>query len=164
MDDFGVPLLEALPVVAARMEEEDVRNSLKLFAAGKLISPGRQLLALSLGADAVYSARGFMLALGCIQALQCHRNTCPVGITTHDPKLMHGLVVDEKAQRVVNYVHSLEHDWEEALAALGKKSFRELGPGNVLLPTRLQGDPLLHRDEEHRQQAMLANASSERIS
>jgi glutamate synthase domain-containing protein 2 len=155
MDDFGVPLLEALPVVDARMREEGVRDRLKLFAAGKLITPGRQLLAMSLGADAVYSARGFMLALGCIQALQCNQNTCPVGITTHQHHLQHGLDVEVKSQRVYNYVYNLEHDWEEALAALGKRSFRELGSDNVLLPKRLQGDNMLHRDDEARERAMM---------
>jgi len=148
MDDFGVPLLEALPVVDARLREEGVRDKLKLFAAGKLISPGKQLLAMSLGADAVYSARGFMLALGCIQALQCNQNTCPVGITTHQAHLQKGLDIELKAERIYNYVHHLEHDWQEALAALGKRSFRDLGPSNVLMPGRLQGDALLHRDQE----------------
>lgn len=160
MDDFGVPLLEALPVIDARMREENVRSEMKLFAAGKLISPGRQLVALSLGADAVYTARGFMLALGCIQALQCNMNTCPVGITTHQPHLMHGLDIEAKALRVYNYVHSLEHDWEEALSALGRKSFRDLSPENVLLPNRLQGDTLLHRDQEQRHLAVVASQVS----
>ena len=148
MDDFGVPLLEALPVVDAALKSAGVRQRLKVFAAGKLISPGKQILAMSLGADAVYTARGFMLALGCIQALQCNRNTCPVGITTHHAHLQRGLDVERKAQRVYNYVHNLEHDWEEALAALGKRSFRELGRSNVLMPSRLQGDVFLHREQE----------------
>ncbi|MCA9619961.1 MAG: FMN-binding glutamate synthase family protein [Myxococcales bacterium] len=150
MDDFGVPLLEALPVVDARLREEGVRDRLKVFAAGKLISPGKQILALSLGADAVYSARGFMLALGCIQALQCNQNTCPVGITTHHPHLQRGLDIELKARRVENYVHALEHDWEEALSALGKRTLRDLSPENVLMPGRLQGDIDLTRDDEER--------------
>ncbi len=157
MDDFGVPLFEALPVVDARMRDERVRDKMKLFAAGKLISPGKQLMALSLGADAVYSARGFMLALGCIQALQCNKNTCPVGITTHEPHLQRGLDIEEKSKRVYNYVHSLEHDWEEALSALGKRKFSELSPDNVLLPSRLQGDTILHRDDEHRRLVVLGS-------
>jgi len=148
MDDFGVPLLEALPVVDARLIEENIRDKMKLFAAGKLVSPGKQLLALSLGADAVYTARGFMLALGCIQALQCNANTCPVGITTHRPELQRGLDIEGKSRRVANYVHALEHDWEEALSALGKKRFSELSPENVLMPGRQQGDTILTREDE----------------
>ncbi|MEM9694778.1 MAG: glutamate synthase-related protein [Myxococcota bacterium] len=148
MDDFGVPLLEALPVVDARLREEGIRKEMKIFAAGKLINPGKQLLALSLGADAVYTARGFMLAIGCIQALQCNANTCPVGITTHRPELERGLDIEKKSDRVANYVHALQHDWEEAMSALGRRTFGELSPTNVLMPGRQQGDSLLTREEE----------------
>ena len=66
----------------------------------KLISAGKQITAMALGADACYTARGFMFALGCIQALKCNNNTCPVGITTHDKSLQKGLVIAKKSQRV----------------------------------------------------------------
>ena len=64
------------------------------------------------GADLVVSARGFMLALGCIQALQCNKNTCPTGITTHDPRLQRGLVVYDKAERVALYAQRLMQEFE----------------------------------------------------
>lgn len=128
MDDLGVPIFKAIPAVQKILVEEGVRNKLKLMGAGKLINPGRQFMALSMGADAVYTARGFMLAIGCIQALQCNKNTCPVGITTQSPKLQKGLDIEEKSQRVVNYIHSLIHEHNEILSALGKNSLRELGP------------------------------------
>lgn len=131
MDDVGVPLFYALPEVVKIMEEEDVREKIKLLAAGKLISPGKQFMAFSMGADAVYTARGFMLALGCIQAMQCNNNSCPVGITTHQKHLQAGLDIETKAQRVVNYVRSLEHDHVEMLAAMGKSSVRDLHFDNL---------------------------------
>ena len=68
-----------------------------------MITPSDVAWALCVGADFIVSARGFMFALGCIQALQCNRNTCPTGITTHSKKLQRGLVVPEKAVRVANY-------------------------------------------------------------
>ena len=92
------------------------------------------MIALSLGADACYTARGFMLALGCIQALQCNRNTCPVGITTHRKELQHGLDIEDKAKRVVNYVASLEHEFYELLASTGKKTSAELSVSNLYIP------------------------------
>jgi glutamate synthase domain-containing protein 2 len=107
---------------------------LKLLSSGKLINPGKQMIALSLGADACYTARGFMLALGCIQALQCNRNTCPVGITTHRKELQHGLDIEDKAKRVVNYVASLEHEFYELLASTGKKTSAELSVSNLYIP------------------------------
>jgi len=134
MDDIGLPLFEALPTVDRILKEVGLRDRLVLFASGKLISPGKQMMALSLGADVVYSARGFLLALGCIQALQCNRNTCPVGITTHRRKLQRGLDIDEKAQRVRNYIQALHHDHMEILAAMGCPSSSLLSSRNVYLP------------------------------
>ena len=66
-----------------------------MVAAGKLINAGKQVMALCRGASAIYTARGFMLAMGCIQALRCNNNTCPVGITTHSKRLQHGLDIEE---------------------------------------------------------------------
>lgn len=135
MDNYGMPLFPALHGVNTILLEEGVRDRLKLMAAGKLIGPGRQMMAYCLGADALYSARGFMLTLGCIQALQCGNNTCPVGITTHDPKLQGGVVVGEKAIRVKNYVENVEHDFYQLLAATGKTSVTELSIKDLYIPS-----------------------------
>jgi glutamate synthase domain-containing protein 2 len=134
MDDIGVPLFQALPKVHQILKEEGVRDKLKLLCAGKLINPGRQFIALSLGADACYTARGFMLALGCIQALQCNQNTCPVGITTHSSRLQKGIDIEFKADRIQNYIYQMNHDYYELLASMGKKSFYELDESNILFP------------------------------
>ena len=134
MDNVGVPLFGALPLVQRILVEEKVRDKLKLLCAGKLISPGKQLTAMALGADAVYTARGFMLALGCIQALQCNRNTCPVGITSHNPRFQKGLIISDKAVKVTNYVNNLEHDFYELLGSTGCKSIKDLTPDKVYIP------------------------------
>lgn len=135
MDDLGVPLFSALPTVVNLMEEEGIRHELKVFAAGKLINPARQFFAMALGADAVYTARGFMLSMGCIQALQCNANTCPVGITSHEPHLERGLDIEDKSLRVERYVRSLVHDHIEMLGALGCKNYRELSPEHLYAPS-----------------------------
>ncbi|MBT3060038.1 MAG: FMN-binding glutamate synthase family protein, partial [Candidatus Thiodiazotropha sp. (ex Lucina pensylvanica)] len=72
------------------------------------------------------SARGFMFALGCIQALQCNRNTCPTGITTHDPKLQRGLVSSDKALRVANYVNNMNYEVGLLAHSCGVREPREL--------------------------------------
>ncbi len=131
MDDFGVSIFDALPKVQRVLEEEGLRDKLKLMSAGKLVSPGKQFMAYSMGADAVYTARGFMFALGCIQALQCNRNTCPVGITTHQKHLQGGLDIEDKSERVASYVKSLVHDHEEMLASVGKKRIQDLTIENL---------------------------------
>lgn len=135
MDNYGMPLFPALHGVNTILKEEGVRDRLKLMAAGKLIGPGRQMIAYCLGADALYTARGFMLTLGCIQALQCGNNTCPVGITTHDPELQGGIVISQKALRVKNYVENTEHDFYQLLTATGKTNVRDLSIADLYVPT-----------------------------
>ncbi len=131
MDDIGLPLFDALEIVIKVLEKYKVRNKLKVVCSGKLINTGAQLLALSYGADAIYTARGFMLSLGCIQALQCNKNTCPVGITSQDKKLYQGLDIENKSERVKNYVHNLMEEHYEIITSLGLKSHSELSRDNV---------------------------------
>jgi len=103
IDYVGLPIKESLPLVADVLYRWGLKDRIKLVASGKLTNPGEVAWALCVGADFVVSARGFMFALGCIQAMQCNRNTCPTGVTTHDPDLQKGLVVDEKSERVYRY-------------------------------------------------------------
>ncbi|KKK56515.1 hypothetical protein LCGC14_3063750, partial [marine sediment metagenome] len=99
MDSVGLPLRESLPLVVNMLEKHGLRERVKVIASGKLIVPSKVAWALALGADFVVSARGHMFALGCIQALQCNKDTCPTGITTHNERLQRGLDVADKAQR-----------------------------------------------------------------
>ena len=131
---MGVPLFPALDKVVRILREAAVRDRLKVVASGKLINPATQIKAMAHGADAVNTARGFMLALGCIQAVQCNTGQCPVGITTHDPGLQRGLDIEVKAGRVVNYARNLEVTLLELLAATGCRSFRELRMDMLFVP------------------------------
>ena len=117
MDRVGMPLYPSLKRADDILNHYEIRNRMKLVASGKLVGPGRQMIAFCLGADAIASARGHMLAIGCIQAMQCGNNTCPVGITTHSPDLQRGLNPAAKSERIANYVDNLEHDLEELLGA-----------------------------------------------
>jgi len=103
LDYVGLPLKESLPLLVNMLEKYNLREQIKVIASGKLITPSKVAWALAVGADFIVSARGNMFALGCIQALQCNKNTCPTGITTHNPKLQEGLDVKNKALRVANY-------------------------------------------------------------
>ena len=132
MDDLGYDLKSALKIIDEIIKELEVQNKFKLLCSGKLIRSGGQIMAMALGADAVYTARGFLLALGCIQALRCHTNKCPTGITTHNPSLMKGLDIEKKSERVKNYaLHLLKYNYE-LLGALGLKNFSELKPKHVI--------------------------------
>lgn len=119
MDSVGLPLRESLPLLVDCLERHGLRGRVKVIASGKLINPTDAAAALCVGADFIVSARGFMFALGCIQALQCNKNTCPTGITTHDPDLQHGLVPQDKAERVYHYHHNLVHEVETIAHSCG---------------------------------------------
>ena len=110
MDNMGLPIAFSLPALHQKLREAGLRDRIKLIATGKMVNPAGVAAALCLGADVVCSARGFMFALGCIQALQCNRNTCPTGITTHDLKLQRGLDSTVKGERVANYATSMRDE------------------------------------------------------
>ena len=134
MDDLGYPILPAIEKLSNLFNEHGLQDKLKLIASGKLISASKQIIALSLGAHAIYTARGFMFALGCIQALRCNNNTCPTGITTHSKHLQHGLDIEEKSERVKNYAINMDYHHYELLAAMGQKDFSKLNKDNLIFP------------------------------
>ena len=126
MDLVGSPLRESLPRVSDLLYERGLRQRIKLIASGKLINPSDVAWALGLGADFVVSARGFMFSLGCIQAMKCNKNTCPTGITTHDPHLQKGLVPKTKSEKVANYATGLIHEVETLAHSVGASEPREI--------------------------------------
>ena len=107
MDNVGLTLTEALPAVENVLIKHHLRQRIRLIASGKRINPTEAAWAFCAGADVVTSARGFMFALGCIQALQCNKNTCPTGITTHNKDLQRGLDPSNKSIRIANYHKNL---------------------------------------------------------
>jgi glutamate synthase domain-containing protein 2 len=106
--------------------DHDLRERVKVIASGKLINPSEAAWALCVGADFIVTARGFMFALGCIQVLQCNRNTCPTGITTHNVKLQKGLVAEQKSLRVHNYIKNMINKVGLIAHACGVRSQQEL--------------------------------------
>lgn len=110
IDNVGLPIRESLPLVVDLLRKHGLKQRVHVVASGKLINPEYVAAAFCQGADFVTSARGFMFALGCIQAFQCNKNTCPTGVTTHNPKLQRGLAPEDKAERVYRYQREVEHD------------------------------------------------------
>ena len=131
MDSVGLPIKAALPILDVTLREYGVRDRVKLIASGKLFTPDRIAIALAMGADLVNIARGFMITVGCIQALKCHSNACPVGVATTDKRLQRGLVIDEKKFRVVNYVLTLRRGLFRLAAAAGIESPVHFAPRHV---------------------------------
>ncbi len=110
MDNVGLPIKQSLPLLINKLKQHDLRDRIKVIASGKLVTPVEVAWALATGADFIASARGFMFSIGCIQALQCNKNTCPTGITTHDKDLQGGLDPKNKTERVRNYVKNMVYE------------------------------------------------------
>lgn len=126
IDYMGLPLRESLPLVVDILKKHGLRERIRVIASGKLINPAQIAWALCVGADFATTARGFMFSLGCIQAMQCNKNTCPTGITTHDKRLQRGLVVANKSQRVANYAQSVRAEVAVIAHACGVQEPRQL--------------------------------------
>jgi glutamate synthase domain-containing protein 2 len=115
----GMPLLDALAFAHDALRGFGIREQLKLIASGKVLTGFHIVRAMALGADTCNCARAMMMALGCIQALECNKNTCPTGVATQDPALMDGLVVEDKKVRVANFHKHTVDSFVELLAAAG---------------------------------------------
>ncbi len=126
MDYVGLTISDTLPWMVKTLKKYQLKDRVRVIVSGKLLTPSRVAWALCMGADFVNCARGFMFALGCIQAMQCNKNTCPTGITTHNPKLQKGLVPMEKSERVANYHKYIVYDVGMIAHSCGVKDPREL--------------------------------------
>ena len=131
MDDMGMSIREALPKLVDILDEFGLRPRVKVIASGKLINPTMVAWAIAMGADFVNSARGFMFSLGCIQAMQCHTDHCPTGITTHNKRLHNGLIPEDKAVRVMNYHHNLIQEISSIAHSCGVAEARGLSRHHV---------------------------------
>jgi glutamate synthase domain-containing protein 2 len=118
-NSVGMPLLDALAFVDNALRGFGIRNEMKLIASGKILSGFHIVRAMALGADTCNTARAMMMALGCIQALECNKNTCPTGVATQDPYFMKGLVVEDKKVRVANYHKNTVESFVELIGAAG---------------------------------------------
>ena len=124
-DHMALSIDEALPRVVDTLIEFGLKERIKVVASGKLVTSARAAWALACGADFVNTARGFMFSLGCIQAMRCHQNTCPTGITTHNVKLQRGLVVEDKCERVAHYARNMNKEIDMIAHACGLAQARE---------------------------------------
>jgi glutamate synthase domain-containing protein 2 len=118
-DHVGSPVQEGLLLVDSTLRGVGLREQIKIGCAGKVVSAFDIARFMALGADWCNSARGFMFALGCIQAQHCHTGHCPTGVTTQDPLRQKSLVVPDKAQRVYNFHQQTLHALQELVQAAG---------------------------------------------
>jgi glutamate synthase domain-containing protein 2 len=129
---IGAPLNEGLIFVHNALVGYSLRSKIRILASGKVASGFSMLKRLAIGADIIMSARAMMMSIGCIQALKCNSNHCPVGVATQDKHLMAGLDPTDKAFRCANYHKQTIHSLAEMLGALGLNSAQELRPWHIM--------------------------------
>lgn len=137
-DHMGMPMMEGLRLVHNTLVGLNLRDQVRLGASGKIISGYDVMRTLALGADWCNSARGFMFALGCIQAQTCHTGNCPTGVATQDPNRQVALVVPTKSERVRNFHRETLESVREMLQATGLSS-----------PAQLRLHHIMRRVSEH---------------
>jgi len=140
----GMPWENALIFVVDTLNGFGLKKDIRVITATKIFTAFDIIKALCIGADICNSARGMMLALGCIQALRCETNKCPTGVTTNDPSLMRGLHVEDKWQRVKNYQVQTMDDFVQLFAAAGCKDLSELDRSMI---NKKVGDKILSYEE-----------------
>jgi glutamate synthase domain-containing protein 2 len=132
VDHVGTPLREALRLAHNTLVGAGLRERIRIGASGKIVTAFDMARILALGADWCNAARGFMFALGCIQAQACHTGQCPTGVTAQDPLRQRALVVPDKAQRVANFHRNTLHALAELLAAAGLEHPNQLRPHHIV--------------------------------
>ena len=142
-DHVGAPLQEGLMLVHNTLVGLNLRHRVKIGCAGKVVSAFDIVRAMALGADWCNSARGFMFALGCVQAQTCHTGNCPTGVSTQDPRRQQALVVPTKAERVLNFHHSTLKALQELVQAAGLDH-----------PEDITADHIVRRTEDNKVQLL----------
>jgi glutamate synthase domain-containing protein 2 len=127
----GAPLREGLILVRNALVGASLKHEIKLAAAGKVHSGAGMAINLGLGADWCNAARSFMFALGCVQSMRCHEDTCPTGIATQDATRQRGLVVPEKAERVARFQRQTLHGLRELVVAMGLDNPWQITPAQI---------------------------------
>ena len=118
--------VETLAYLHKKLVAAGIRDHVKLSASGRLFTPAHAAYAFAFGADTVETARAAMLSIGCIQALKCHTNECPTGITTNNKWRMHGISIPEKSTRIHKYLSGYHHDMLELTKILGRSDPRDI--------------------------------------
>jgi glutamate synthase domain-containing protein 2 len=132
---MGLPLKQGLAMAHRTLKEHGMRDHVALFASGKIAKPSDVAVAMALGADAVGIARGFLLALGCIQSLKCHTGECPTGIATPNERAQRDIDVDAASDRVATYAKILMKETQMLAESCGYSDPSQFAPKDVMIMT-----------------------------
>ena len=148
INHVGVPMHEGLMLVHNTLVGIGLRDRVRLAAAGRIASAFDIARTVAMGADWCNAGRGFMFALGCIQARSCHNDRCPTGVATQNPSRWRALDVEDKAARVFNFHQNTLRALRDMLGAAGLEHPSQLGPEHILRrvsPTEVRSLSALYR-------------------
>ena len=134
----GEPLEAGLVFVHNALLGINLRDKIRIICSGKIATGFDLVEKIALGADMCGSARAMMMSIGCVQSKQCNANTCPTGIATQNKRLQHGLVVDEKKDRVANYHKNTMRSFLEIIGAMGLTNPSQLQPDFIMRRIRAE--------------------------
>jgi glutamate synthase domain-containing protein 2 len=132
VDHIGTPMRDGLLFAHNCLVGAGLRDTIRLGAAGRIITGFDMARVLALGADWCNAARGFMFALGCVQAQACHTDHCPTGVATQNPWRQRGIVVPDKAERVRRFHDNTLAALAELVGAAGLAHPRDLTAAHLL--------------------------------
>ena len=127
--------VETVAYLHKKLKAAGIRDNVKISASGRLFTPAHATYAFAYGGDTIETARAAMLSIGCIQALKCHTNQCPTGITTNNKWRMHGINIPEKSTRIHKYLRGYHHDTLELTKILGHTDPRDIKPEDLRVVT-----------------------------
>jgi glutamate synthase domain-containing protein 2 len=130
-NSVGTPLMDAVVFIHNALIGIGLRDQIRLITAGKILTVFELVSQVAVGADMCNMARGMMMALGCIQSLKCNTNRCPTGVTTQDPGLVRGLVVEDKYQRVARFHQETVKGVMEMVGAVGLDRYDQLNAHHI---------------------------------
>jgi glutamate synthase domain-containing protein 2 len=129
---LGYPMMDAIMMTENKLIEYGLREKIRICASGKIWTGGALSVAVCAGADWAASARGFMLSVGCIQALHCNTNFCPTGVATHSKWLQRGLVPKVNGPRVASYQDAVIHEFAAVVASCGYSDPERLSRKDIM--------------------------------
>ena len=123
-------------IYTKKLVKAGIRDNVVISASGRIFTPAHAALAYAVGADTIETARAAMLSIGCIQALKCHTNQCPTGITTNNKWRMHGINIPEKSTRIHKYLEGFHNDMMALTKVLGHADPRDIKIGDLRVVTQ----------------------------
>ena len=149
MESVGLSTYHALYIMDSALRKHGLRDDIKIISSGKILTPDDVIITMSLGADAIGIARGFMMSGGCIRARMCSGyggHKCPVGMATQDPKKRASFLVVKRAHQMANYHNNLVKGMKMMLAVMGFEHISQLSQKNLTFKNR-SGDIYFNVEE-----------------